>query len=484
MRKSIGLLIALTLFSGVACRKAAEAPQKIPITTSSAEARAAYLKARSLVENLRSAEARPLLDEAISKDPNFALAHLLRAQTATSTNEFLSGINAAVAAVGKVTNGEQLLIKEQEAFVTGDSKARTEYLTKLVAAFPDDERAHWFFGVCYYGLRQYDSAIAEFQKARKLAPDYAVAYNLLGYTYRDAGKDVEAEAAFRKYIELIPNEPNPHDSLAELLLKMGRFSESIESYQKALSLDPNFRNAYLGIAANLMYQEKHKEALEQLQNGFDTARNDGERQSMLRAMAVAGVDGGRIPAAMAALSKQSAISGKAGDKAEMSQIGFVRGDLLLHTGKTDEASKEFKMALDLAQQSSIPERRKKNVELICHGDLALVAAAKKDFEGAAKEAETMRAGFEALGDPNEMLRAHEVLGIVALSQAKYDDAITELNQADLSSPYTMFQLAKAYAGKKDVKNAKTYYQKAATAYSLPNLRYAMVRHAALKAAGK
>ena len=49
-----------------------------------------------------------------------------------------------------------------------------------------------------------------------------------------------------------------------------------------------------------------------------------------------------------------------------------------------------------------------------------------------------------------------------MRQAKYDEAISQLNQADTSSPYTMFQLARAYAGKKDIDNAKNYYQKAAS----------------------
>ena len=484
MRNIVGLLVAVVFLGGVACRQTAESPKKVSITTSSAEARADYLKARDLAENMQTTQARSLLDEAIRRDPNFAMAHLLRAQTATSTNEFFDHVKAAVAAVEKVSDGEQLLIRAQEAYANGDNKARGECLDKLVAAYPGDERAHWFLGIYHYSLQQHDAAIAELQKATQLAPGYAPAYNILGYALSEAQKDKDAEAAFRKYVELIPNEPNPHDSLAELLMKMGRFSESIESYKKALSLDASFLNAYRGIAANLMYQEKHKEALQQLQKGLDAARNDGERQEMLRAMAVSNADEGRLSAALAMLSKESALAEEQGDKAAMAQVAIARGDLLLDAGKVEEAKTEFAKALELGRQSTIPEGAKKNSELGHHGDLALLAAAKKDFAGAAKEAEVMRAGFEALGDANQMRLAHEVQGIIALRQAKYDEAISQLNQADLHSPYVLFQLAKAYAGKKDTENAKTNFQKAANAYTLPSLGYAMVRRAALKAAGK
>jgi tetratricopeptide (TPR) repeat protein len=481
MRRGAGLLPVLVLLGGVACRQTAESPKKIALTTSSTEAQAAYLKARDLVENLRTTEARPLLDEAIRKDPNFAMAHLLRAQTATSSSEAIEDLKAAVAAAGEATDGEQLLIRAQEAYANGDNKMRGEYLAKLVAAYPGDERAHWFLGLYHYGLQQHDAAITELQKAAQLAPGYAPAYNNLGYAFMEAQKDQDAEAAFRKYVELIPNEPNPHDSLAELLLRMGRFQESIESYQKALLLDAGFLSAYRGIAASLMYQEKHREAMEQLQKGLDAARNDGERQEMLRAMAVLEVDEGRLSPGLSMLSKESALAEKAGDKAAMAGVASARGELLLDAGKPEEAKTEFTKSLDLTQQSTLQEGRKKNVELAHHGALALVAAAKKDFEGAAKEADIMRAGFDSLGNPNLMRYAHQVQGIIALRRADYNEAISQLNQADISSPYTIFQLARAYAGKKDMDSAKTYYQKVAKAYPLPDLQYAMVRHAALKA---
>jgi tetratricopeptide (TPR) repeat protein len=484
MRRSVVLLVAVVFLGGVACRKTAESPKNIVITTSSTEAREAYLKARDLLENLRIAEARPLLDEAIRKDPNFAMAHLLRAQTAISSNEAIEDLKAAVAAAGKATDGEQLFIRAQEAYANGDNKLRGEYLAKLVAAYPGDERAHGFFGLYHSNLRENNAAITELQKAVQLAPGYAPAYNNLGYALMEVQRDQDAEAAFRKYVELIPKEPNPHDSLAELLLRMGRFKESIESYRKALSLDAGFLSAYRGIAASLMYQEKHKEALEQLQKGLDAARNDGERQEMLRAMAVARVDEGRLSAALAMLSKESALAEEGGDRAAMAQVASVRGGLLLDGGKVEEAKAEFAKALELARQSTMPEGRKKNMEIASHGALALIAAAKKDFEGAAKEAEIMRAGCDSLGNLNLMRLAHQVLGIVALRQAKYDEAISQLNQADTSSPYTMFQLAKAYAGKKDTDNAKTYFQKVANAYPLPDLQYAMVRRGALKAAAR
>ncbi len=484
MKSTIGIVVAVVLLGGLACRQPAGTPQKIPVTTSSVEARDAFLKGRDLVGKLRTVEARPLLQEAIGKDPNFALAHLLLAQTALAPREFFEHLKAAVAAAGKASEGEQLWIRGVEAGANGNTQERGGSYKKLVAAYPDDELAHQLLGMHYNAIQQYDDAIAEYQKAIQLAPGFASAQNQLGYALREAGKDKEAEAAFRRYIELIPNEPNPYDSLAELLMKMGRFDESIEAYQKALSINAQFTNAYRGIAADLMYQGKHKEAQEQLQKAYNLARTDGERRQMLFAMAVCFTDQGKLSAAIEKINQISTLAQQQGDNALMAGNANTRGDLFLNAGKIREAQTEYSKALELGRQSVVPDRVKKNFELGNHGSLALVACAKKDFNAAKKEAEIMRAGVEPRGNPNQMRGVQEVLGIIALNEKNYDEAISRLTQANIHSPYVMFHLGKAYTGKKDKENAKAWYEKAANANTLPDINYAMVRQQAKKALGK
>jgi len=484
MRRAAGPVVAIVLLSGMAFGQPAGSAKKIPITTSSPEARNAYLKGRDLADKLRSDEARPLLNEAISKDPNFAMAYLLLMGTSTSTKEFFADLRSAVAAADKVSEGERLLIRSSEAMSDGNTVEGGKYLQKLVAAYPDDERAHESLSFYYQGIQQYDQAIAESQKAIQLAPDFAPVYNVLGYQLRDAERNKEAEAAFRKYIELIPDEPNPYDSLAELLMKMGRFDESIENYKKALSLNTHFFSSYRGIAANLIYEDKHKEALEQLQKEYDLALSDADWQDALFNMAVCYVDEGKFSEALEKISKISSLAEQPGDKAAMAFGADTRGFLLLNAGRVEEAKAEFAKALELAQQSTIPDAAKKSFELGNDGRMALVASAKKDFESAKREAEVMRAGFEALGNPTQVRAAQEVLGIIALNQENYDEAISHLNEANLQSPYVMFQLAKAYAGKKEAGKATNYYQKAADANTLPDLGYALVRKQAKEALGK
>jgi tetratricopeptide (TPR) repeat protein len=212
------------------------------------------------------------------------------------------------------------------------------------------------------------------------------------------------------------------------------------------------------------------------------ARDDAERRAVYRAMAVCHIDRGRRTEALALLWKSAQLAEKAGDHAAMSYDVLARGDVLLDAGKTAPARQEFVRVLALARQSNIPDRYKKSRELLHRGELALVAAAEKDFATANSEAEAMRAGFEGWANTYEKFRIHEVLGIVALRQGKWDESIAQFTQADQKSPWVMFHIAKAYEGKQDRETALTWYRKAATTYVLPNIMHALVRQASLRAA--
>jgi len=254
---------------------------KIPITTSSEEARKEFLTGRDKSERLLIQDSIQHFDKALSLDPNFALAELSRANTSPTAKEFFDHLKKAVSLADKASNGERLLILGAEAGANGIQTTQKEHLEKLVAAYPNDERAHFSLGGFYFGQQDFPKAIEHYKKATELAPGYSGAHNILGYAYRQNGDYANAEQAFKKYTELIPNDPNPYDSYAELLLKMGRFDESIAQYRKALSIDPNFVASHLGVSADLLYMGKADEATAELQKINDKARSDGDRRKEL-----------------------------------------------------------------------------------------------------------------------------------------------------------------------------------------------------------
>jgi tetratricopeptide (TPR) repeat protein len=213
---------------------------KIPITTSSEQARQLYLEGRDLAEKLRITDARKVYEQAVAADRSLAMGYVGLANTSPTTSEFFEAVQKAMALADKVSEGERLLIQGLDAGARGEPGRQKDLYSRLVKAYPDDERAHTVLGIFHFGQQDYRSAIASLKRATAINPEFSQPLNYLGYAHRFTENYKESEKAFKKYIELIPDDPNPYDSYAELLMKIGQFEKSIESYEKALAVDPNF----------------------------------------------------------------------------------------------------------------------------------------------------------------------------------------------------------------------------------------------------
>ncbi|HEV8609451.1 MAG TPA: tetratricopeptide repeat protein [Thermoanaerobaculia bacterium] len=457
---------------------------KIPVTTASTDAKTEFLQGRDLSEKLLITDSIAHFEKAASLDPNFALAELNLANSSPTGKEFFEHLGKAVSLADKASNGEKLLILATEAGANNNAVKQKEYLEQLVAAYPNDERAHFNLGGYYFGQQDFPQAIEHYKKATELAPSYSPAYNLLGYAYRQNADYANAEKAFQKYIELIPRDPNPYDSYGELLLKEGKFDDSIAQYRKALAIDPNFLASHQGIAADLMYRGKPDEAAAELDNITKKARNDGERRLALFALTVLHVDGGKMAKALGDVDKQYALGEKTKDVPAMAGDLQLKGNILLEMGKAAEAKAAFERALKMIEDSSLSQEIKDNNKRTIHYNLARVALVKKDFAAAKTEAEEFRKGAEASNNPAQVRLAHELTGTIALAERDYDKALAELQQANQQNPQNLYRMCQAYEGKGDKEKAKELCTKAGGFNSLPQLNYAFIRTKAKAAAEK
>lgn len=458
----------------------ADGGKSIAITTSSTEARDLYLKGRALGENLRAHDGRKVLEEAVAKDPAFAMGHYQLAVNSATAKDFFAHLNEAVKLSDNATDGERLTIQIAEAGANAQPKKGLELSQELVSEYPGDERAHFLLGGAYFGQQDYEKAIEEYKKAIEINSGFAPAYNLIGYAYRPLKKYDEAEQAFKKYIELIPSDPNPYDSYAELLMKMGRFDESITQYKKALSVDANFSPSKVGTANNLMFQGKHDEAAALMQKLYDSARDDADRRTALFVRSVIFVDAGRTAAAIKEIDKEYALDAQLGDTANMSGDAQLIGNILLDAGKPDEAGKKFWQASDLVQKSSLSDDVKTDNALNDHFNKGRVALAKGDLATAKTEAAAYMSGSQERHNTFRVRQAHELAGMISLREKDYDAAIAHLGEANQQDPQVVYSTALAYKGKGDAAQAKEWAVQAADAHILPLISYAFVRAKARK----
>jgi tetratricopeptide (TPR) repeat protein len=470
----LALAAVLTGYSAAQAQSGGSAG-KVPVTTSSAEAREQYIKGRNLGENLRAHDSRAFLEQAAAKDPDMALAQYSLATNAPTAKDFFDHLKKAVALADKASEGERLMILGLQAGANADPKLQREYYERLTSAYPNDERAHFLLGNAYFGLQDYTRAIAEYEKSVELNSDYAPAYNLLGYARRAENQFDRAEEAFKKYIALIPNDPNPYDSYAELLMKMGRFDESMAMYRKALATDSHFGNSHVGIACNLMFQGKHQAARAELWKLYEGARNDGDRRLALFSSAVTYADEGKMDQALVELQKEFAVAEKISDSAAMAADLIAMGDIALEAGKPEAARGHYVRSLEMQVRSGSSPEVKENAKLNHHYNLGRVALAAGDLSGAKEHAKTYLEGATAKNNGGEIKLAHELAGAIALREKQYDKALDELGQGNQQNPYTLYRLGLAYQGKGDQAKASEFFKQAAEQNTLPALNYAFVR---------
>ena len=452
---------------------------KIPLTTTSAEAREFYLQGRELQEKLRGSESLVYFRKAVEADSTFAMAYLNLAFAQSNAKDFFKNYYTATSLLAGVSEGERLWILSVEAGINGEAGKQENLLKRLVKAYPNDERAHTQLGNFYFGRQEYPEAIEEYEMARAIDPKLSQLYNQLGYAYRFLGKYEEAEAAFKQYTELIPNDPNPYDSYAELLMKTGRFRESLEMYRQALEVNPRFVVSHLGIASNYVFLGLADSAFTQLQEMYDVSQNDGERRTALQAMAIVSVDQGDLKKALEFVQEQYALAAVMDDKPSMAGDMAVMGMLLLEDGQLDEARDKYEMSVQYIDSADVSDEVKQAGRAGLEYSFGQLAVAEDDLAAAREHQRTFMTWAESTNNPLQVRRGYQLQGLIDYAAGNYRGARDAFLEANLQNPYNLFRIAQTYEAEGDRASARQWYDDAANYNTLNNLGYALIRRPAL-----
>jgi serine/threonine protein kinase/tetratricopeptide (TPR) repeat protein len=213
-------------------------------TTTSLEAYNDFLRGRDLYDKGYLEEARLALQSAIDRDPQFASAYLILANTYGGLRNVKSqeeALEKAKALSGKATEKERLYIEAPYAgVIEKDGEKRFRILLELTAKYPREKRALVSLSNYYRGKKMFPEAIEALDRALELDPEYGGALNNLAYAYMDSGKYEKAAEFFRKFAALNPGDANPYGSLGELAFRMGDLDEAIANYREALKIKPDF----------------------------------------------------------------------------------------------------------------------------------------------------------------------------------------------------------------------------------------------------
>jgi len=455
----------------------------VPITTSSPEARDLFIKARDLLDNAHSAEARKLLEDAIGKDPSFLMALYFLSSNETTADKGKRRLDQAVSLLDKVkvSDGERLWVQSAEAGWKGDLSKQRELMESLVKAYPKDRWARMALAWQLSGTGEHEKAVDQLRKLTELAPDFAPAYNSLGLEVTAHGKNYEeGEKALKKYTELVPKEPNAWDSYAALLMKEGKFDESIVAYQKALDLDPKFCFSLQGQGFAKVLKGKAADGRKNFEQLLKAAPDDWWRNGAQYALAASYLLEGKFDQAVQEENKALTLFEKSKDFASMANVHGNIAYIYIQQGNAKESKAQILKFIDAIEKSNLPVENKTLQKVFASaGGEARVALLAKDLKTAKQKAQDFKAGVEKSQVAVWLQTAHLLSGLIAMQEKRLDDAIAELSQANPRSTEAMINLGDAYLAKGDKEKAREMWTKAANFNEL-DLEFALMRPVALQ----
>jgi tetratricopeptide (TPR) repeat protein len=107
-----------------------------------------------------------------------------------------------------------------------------------------------------------EEAIAHYEQALRLNPDYAEAHYNLGVTLQQVGQVPEAIGHYEQALRLKPDDADAHCNLGVALEQDGRVQEAIQHYEQALRINPDYADAHCNLGVALEQDGRAQEAIQ------------------------------------------------------------------------------------------------------------------------------------------------------------------------------------------------------------------------------
>lgn len=195
----------------------------------------------------QAAEGLKRYDEAIDWYKRVDSADWVRAQLKIAT---LIGRQQGLAAgreylhkIEPRSTEDRIQILQVEAQLLRDAKQWREtydMLSQAVAKYPDSYELLYDRAMAAERIDKLDVMEADLKRVIEMKPDYAHAYNALGYTLAEKTNRLqEAKTLIDKAFKLMPDDPFIMDSMGWVEYRMGHVQQALKQLQQAYSARPD-----------------------------------------------------------------------------------------------------------------------------------------------------------------------------------------------------------------------------------------------------
>jgi Tfp pilus assembly protein PilF len=254
-----------------------QADTALPVTTSSAKARALYEKGMQDYENLYLERCNEDWRAAVKADPKLAVAWAWIAFNGSDPKEVSAAREKAKALAPKLTPGEQLMVAWIAKVQEGDFLGGISAMNDMLEMYPKDKHLIYLAANWLMGENGDDQAQRLLEKALALDKNFPAALNDLAYEYARSRQFPKAFVAMDRYVALLPTEPNPQDSYGELLRMAGNFEGSLQHYHAALKIDSDFVTSQVGLGDTYALMGNQEQARMEYDKAIRSAHNEADR---------------------------------------------------------------------------------------------------------------------------------------------------------------------------------------------------------------
>jgi choline-sulfatase len=184
-------------------------------------------RAEMFKEEMRFAEAVPLLEQVIALEPNLPITYLQLGTALSSLKNYekaLPILRRAVEMRPDLTVPRYQL--GSALFETGDFAAAAVQFETAVARSPNWAEAHFSLATAYARADRLPDAISEYTKVIELRPKHYGAHLLLGRALALSGNPAGAVPKLVTAAELQPASPEPHRFLADAYVQLGQQADA------------------------------------------------------------------------------------------------------------------------------------------------------------------------------------------------------------------------------------------------------------------
>lgn len=178
------------------------------------------------------------------RDAHYALGHVYFMQENYKAS--IASLQKALSIDSKFSDAHNYLGKVYEAQGKLD-QAILEYQEALKnPQYDTPEKPHLNIGLVYLKQEKYDQAVRSFQNVLKTSPRpefVALTQNGLGRAYFQMGKIKEAIASYQEAIRVVPDYVDAHLNLASAYLREGSKGLAAGSFKKVVELSPQSSQA-------------------------------------------------------------------------------------------------------------------------------------------------------------------------------------------------------------------------------------------------